>query len=638
MADNFLTKNKVELGQCLEYGDGLALDAYPALYEAVKARVGPEAARLFAEPLLSRGNNSAPPTVSWYSEFDGTGQPLNRLDSAAQSAATSVLARQLGAIGALIDDPDVGQIVSAALHVRDPEDIWVVDGHPVLLNWGILPADMARDTSSRTAHFGRVLGRFMALSAAPPLTSLEREERAATQNAARAEAAAENARAAGGTTAATMAGATATGAAAGTAAGAVPPVTPPPEPPRARERRAVPAGAWIPLVVLLLLAAGALAWLLIPGNRIFPERRADLVDPSEAVRLAEEVNRSLQERVIALRTARDGAVCRWDGTLLMPDGVTIEGMLPRNEFDPNDRAGAVRTARADPVLPPAAERVQVQGAGGFADTISLLNHIAARTAMVLVQGATGLATGTGFFVGPDLLVTNYHVIENAGDGGIYVTNTALSSLQPAELIKTLGPLPTTGGDFALLRVPGASQPSFPIVSTDRSLRLQSVIAAGYPGDLLNTDQQFRALRSGNLEAVPDLAVTDGTISAEQKLNAGTEVLVHSAPISTGNSGGPLIDMCGRLIGVNTFVVRGPLRNLNFALAGSDLVQFLEGTAALPSVETTACAPRVKRPSVPMEETAEATGTDTGTGAGAGTGTDGTAPKGLPRLNLPAMDQ
>ncbi|WP_158964928.1 S1 family peptidase [Chachezhania sediminis] len=583
MADNFLTKNRIDLGQCLPFGDGLALDAYPALAEALKARVGPEAARLFAEPLLSRGNDNVAPSVSWYSDVPGTGQPFGRLPAAAQSGVTETLSARLKEIEPLVHDPEVGSLVAAAFHVKDPDDIWVVGGQPVLLNWGMLPAGMACDPASRTVHYGRTLGRFLPLSVAPPLTEAERDETGPIDAGTAAPRAAVAAGVAGATAASTRS------AAAQDAPKAAPP-TPPPLPPR--ERLGVPVGAWVPLVILLLLAGGFLAWLMIPGNRIFPEHRAGFSDPEEAVILSEQVNRTLEERVQTLRAALDGAMCLRDGTLLMPDGVTIEGLLPPNDLDPATGPGMIQDARVPSLVPPGAERTQVASAGGA--TTSLLDHIERRTAMVLVQGAGGLSVGTGFFVGPDLLVTNYHVVENAGEGGIYVTNPALASLKPAELLKALGPLPATGGDFALLRVEGANQPAFQIHSAQASQRLQSVIAAGYPGDLLKTDSQFRALRSGNLDAVPNLAVTDGTISAEQQMGIGSEVLVHSAPISTGNSGGPLIDMCGRLIGVNTFVVQGPLRNLNFALSGADLVDFLEGTPAVPTVVTSQCAPRVKR--------------------------------------------
>ena len=197
-------------------------------------------------------------------------------------------------------------------------------------------------------------------------------------------------------------------------------------------------------------------------------------------------------------------MCQSDGTLLMPDGVTIEGLLPPDDLDPSDAPGSVQEARAPSILPPAAERVQVAREGGFPDTQSLLAHIEERTAMVLVQGENGVGNGTGFFVGPDLLVTNYHVIEASDGGGIYVTNEAINTLVQAELVKSLGPMDQTGGDFALLRVPGVSQPNFEILASDATLRLQSVIAAGYPRDLMDTDDAFNELRNGNLQAVPSL--------------------------------------------------------------------------------------------------------------------------------------
>jgi S1-C subfamily serine protease len=241
----------------------------------------------------------------------------------------------------------------------------------------------------------------------------------------------------------------------------------------------------------------------------------------------------------------------------------------------------------------------VPGGADNLDTANLLSLIDARTALVIASTPAGTGTGTGFFVGPDLLVTNFHVIEGAAADSIFVTNLALGAIQQAQLVKQSGPLQSSGADFALLRVPGANQPSFDILQGSESLRLQAVIAAGYPGDILRTDAQFAQLRDGDLSAVPQLAVTDGTVSVEQSMAPrDTRVLVHSAPISTGNSGGPLIDTCGRVVGVNTFVVQGPLRTLNFALASAELLAFLQGTGALPNVVSGPCRPRVARPEAP----------------------------------------
>ena len=270
MADHFLTKTRISLDQCLQHGDQLALDAYETLHGAIKSRVGNEAAELFAEPLVSRGNDSAQPSVSWYSDVEGKGQPLSRMDSAAQSGIAASLSRMLQQIAPLMQDPEVGGLVAAAMHVRDNDDIWVVAGRPILLNWGMLPEGAATDTASRSAHYAQTLGRFLPLAAAPALSATERAAAAAA-----APAVSETA---------TAAAPAAAGAAASVAAASGQGTTPPPSPPPPRERRNVPAGAWVPLLLLLLLAGGTLIWLLLPGNRIFQERAVTAVSAEEAAR------------------------------------------------------------------------------------------------------------------------------------------------------------------------------------------------------------------------------------------------------------------------------------------------------------------------------------------------------------------
>jgi S1-C subfamily serine protease len=200
-------------------------------------------------------------------------------------------------------------------------------------------------------------------------------------------------------------------------------------------------------------------------------------------------------------------------------------------------------------------------------------------------------------------VTNHHVIEAVGPGGVFVTSRGLGSLRPATVLITRGPFHAEGVDFALLRVPGAAQPFFEVLSTDTTLKLQAVIAAGYPGDLLVSDRAFAALQAGDARAVPDLSVTDGLVNTEQTVDVGTRLVVHSAPISVGSSGGPLIDYCGRVVGVNTFVRQGPMRNLNFALGTADLLRFLDTAAVQPSVVTEVCQPVVQRPAIPAAATA-----------------------------------
>jgi hypothetical protein len=126
-------------------------------------------------------------------------------------------------------------------------------------------------------------------------------------------------------------------------------------------------------------------------------------------------------------------------------------------------------------------------------------------------------------------------------------------------------------------------------------KLSHVVAAGFPGDVMETDAAFNRLMEGDGAAIPDLVVVDGTINALQEMDHGASVILHSAPLSSGNSGGPLVDFCGRLLGVNTFVREGPLRTLNFALAVPTLAGFLSGTPVTATPETGACDPRVSPP-------------------------------------------
>lgn len=572
MADHFLTKTRADLDRCIKVAGTPAVELYAELNAQLSAKAGPDVASLFAEPLVSKGNDRAAATISWYAARAGAGGPIARLDPAAQAAVSQELRARLEAVGSLLADPELGPLISAALYVATPEDVWSVDGQPILINWGMMP-EAGTDLSSRTAHYAETLGPFLPMTTPPPLDPSERPIKPAAE------------------TVADVAGSTSA-----TTANQAPP--PPPQNDTASSpRRAVPLVAWLPLVLLLLLAGGALAWLLTPGNRLFADDGAvPVVTDQDALLAAREINRALEARLDALNGALAGATCRADGTLLMPDGLTVEGLLPPDFRQGPQQGGQVLRADTTPVLPPAPDRVVLPGDDGqIGDTSSLLAHIDSRTALILVGKEGAVSAGTGFFIAPDLLVTNFHVIDGAAPQDILATNKSIGSLKSAEIVKTLGPMREVGADFALLRVEGVDQPFYTLRQSDASMRLQSVIAAGYPGDLLRTDDQFRALRAGSVDAVPELTVTDGTVNTEQSLSPSTNAVVHSAPISRGNSGGPLIDLCGRVVGVNTFVVQGPLRNLNFALATDDLLAFLADTEVEPAVSDAACTPLVTRP-------------------------------------------
>lgn len=574
MADHFLSKIRVASGDFVEAGGSPVLAQYETLRTVLGERAGPEVVALFAEPLISRGNDAAPPTVSWYTGQAGEPRLLSAVSPAERDRAEQYLADHLRPLRALAEQPDSADLALGALTVYGQDDIVLVNDRPVITNWGLMPDGQGANAAARPAHFEQTLGKYLSLGAATagPEPVSDRDPRPGV----------------------TPAAAAAVDATAPVAAAAGAPEAPPPAP-----QRVISPVAWVPLLILLLLAGAFLAWVLTPGSRLFHTGLTPPAVTEEAtLQAARALNDSLRDRKAVLEAALDGAVCRPDGVLLLPDGRTPEGLLPPAVGVAPERKA---TAAPDALLPNSPARVVVPDTSTEAGEGSLLSLIEARTVLVLALSAEGkVNTGSGFAVGPGLIVTNQHVIAPSQvDGGrLLVTGGALSAPQQAEVIKSLGPLLETGSDFALLRIESTEVPPFALHLPPQSLKLTNVVAAGFPGDVLATDINYKALLTGDLNAVPGLTVTDGIINTEQQIGPATNALMHSAALSGGNSGGPLVDMCGRLIGVNTFVRKGQLQNRGFALTAGDLMAFLEGTPASPVVDSSDCEPVVVRAEAP----------------------------------------
>jgi len=559
MAEYFLSKIRVTSADFVEAGAKPVLERHAELRSLLVDRAGPEVAALFAEPLISRGNDAAPPTVSWYGDSDGEARPLSSLPAGERDRVETYLSDHLRPLRALADDPASADLALGALGVYGQDDVLVQNGRPVIVNWGLLPDGQGANATARPAHYAATLGKYLPLSGAP--------------------------------------------APAASPVGApVPPTVAPVVAPVVKQRARISPIAWVPLLVLLLIAGGILAWLLMPGTRLFHAAATPpVITEGDALSAAKALNQSLRDRQATLETALEGAVCRADGYLLLPDGRTPEGLLPPPlGVVPEKKSQAA----PDALLPSSPARVLVLEGDGDA---SLLQLIEARTVLILAATPGGVITGSGFVVGPGLVVTNFHVIRETvqGQGKILVTNKAMGTPRAARVLKSVGPMAETGGDFALLQVEGLELPAFALHVPKGSLKLTNVIAAGFPGDVLSLDTSFAALKGGDMSAVPDLTVTDGTVNTEQKLGPDTNVLMHSAPLSSGNSGGPLVDLCGRVVGVNTFVRQGPMQNRGFAIESRDLLAFLKGTEASPTVAPDPCTPVIARPqvtSVPLTPT------------------------------------
>jgi len=158
------------------------------------------------------------------------------------------------------------------------------------------------------------------------------------------------------------------------------------------------------------------------------------------------------------------------------------------------------------------------------------------------------------------------------------------------VVATSEPGQTSQADFAVIKVdvPAGSVRPLPVAAEPAAL--SDVVAAGYPAIAIAQDRNLRRLAAGDLKASPEVVLTKGTVSAVQNKERNTPMVLHSADISAGNSGGPLIDSCGRLVGINTYIVTSrQTTKANYALGSSWLAAFLRGARAPFDWRSESCA-------------------------------------------------
>lgn len=162
--------------------------------------------------------------------------------------------------------------------------------------------------------------------------------------------------------------------------------------------------------------------------------------------------------------------------------------------------------------------------------------------VVTIETDTGSA-GSGFFLTPAcLIVTNEHVV---ADAETIVIRTFLKKLLIAEVLTK-----DVERDLALLRSNARSCNPLTLEDSSAATVGQEVYAIGDPLGLSGT-------------------VTKGIISAFRMTSAGVRYLQLDAALNPGNSGGPLVTRAGKVLGVNTFKVKG-FEGLNFSIASSEI--------------------------------------------------------------------
>jgi serine protease Do len=171
---------------------------------------------------------------------------------------------------------------------------------------------------------------------------------------------------------------------------------------------------------------------------------------------------------------------------------------------------------------------------------------------VVIQIATPFSTGTGFYLKEsNLIVTNNHVVE--GNSEVTIEGVGL----PRQFSRVL--YNDVKFDLAFLEMP--TDAPIPIVSLASNLVSEGerVTAIGHPFGL-------------------KYSFTQGIVSNPRHIFNNIDYIQHDAALNPGNSGGPLINTEGDVVGVNTFIIQNG-NTIGFSLPSLYLKEAIEGFQA-----------------------------------------------------------
>lgn len=176
-----------------------------------------------------------------------------------------------------------------------------------------------------------------------------------------------------------------------------------------------------------------------------------------------------------------------------------------------------------------------------------------RESIVVIKTSAG-AIGSGFFISREgYIVTNKHVLPNNSQAQIKTTSGKMFNV--LQVVRE-----DLDGDLVIASTDAPPQESKPVnINAGLPESGEKIIVIGSPLGLEQT-------------------VSDGIVSAVRQNQKSVNFIQITAPVSPGNSGGPLLNMRGEVIGVATFQYNSG-QNLNFCVAASRIIDLQQGTIA-----------------------------------------------------------
>lgn len=172
---------------------------------------------------------------------------------------------------------------------------------------------------------------------------------------------------------------------------------------------------------------------------------------------------------------------------------------------------------------------------------------------VVIQIATPYSTGTGFYLkSVNLIITNEHIVRDNRSVIIYGTQIEKQLARVIFLDEKY--------DLAFLEVdPIEAAPDVKLRLDSPAVAGEPIIAIGHPFEL-------------------KFSTTKGIVSNTRHMRGDTPYIQHDAALNPGNSGGPLIDGKGAIIGVNTFIFKDG-NDIGFSLPAQILDQAIQAFKA-----------------------------------------------------------
>ena len=220
-------------------------------------------------------------------------------------------------------------------------------------------------------------------------------------------------------------------------------------------------------------------------------------------------------------------------------------------FERLSKAATVNVGTVNPVkveLPPLAE----PSAKTKLTAESLFKQCAASVVMI----KTERGSGSGVCVAPDgIVITNHHVIQDRNPKiSVHTYSTKDGKLVRSEELKADVLYLSETHDLALLRIKDAPKTLVPLhLETEPLVSGAKVFALGSPG-------------LGEL--VLEQSITDGIVSSPARTLGRNSFVQHTASVNPGNSGGPLVNEFGHIVGIVT--LKTELERVGFAIPSTQV--------------------------------------------------------------------